>query len=302
MELRRAHQSSRLPVPALVWIVCALGVMAWLHPSPPEPGIVATAAAADPNPPGLASGSTSGFRASSSGRTASNAITGPSVASLHASHQTTWPTAEPSLRAEPPACRFADETTEPGAGGDWALAILDTAFQLPPGYVPPDLVPVARASLPGGGSVRRIVLADLFALAADARAAGVPLAAHSAYRSETRQAVVFAGWVRASGAAAARRLSARPGHSEHQLGTTLDLGTGVAAPWTMDFAATGTGRWLAAHAVDFGFVLSYPKGASDATCYDAEPWHVRWVGQDRAAAVQASGLTLREWLWRHPRD
>jgi zinc D-Ala-D-Ala carboxypeptidase len=104
----------------------------------------------------------------------------------------------------------------------------------------------------------------------------------------------------ASGAAAARRASARPGHSEHQLGTTLDLGTDAAAPWTMDFAATGTGRWLAAHAVDFGFVVSYPEGPSDATCYDAEPWHVRWVGRDRAAAVTMSRLTLREWLWRHP--
>ena len=27
---------------------------------------------------------------------------------------------------------------------------------------------------------------------------------------------------------------------------------------------------------------------------------MRWVGRDRAAVVQASGLTLREWLWRHP--
>lgn len=66
----------------------------------------------------------------------------------------------------------------------------------------------------------------------------------------------------------------------------------------MDFGATRTGRWLAAHAVDFGFVVSYPNGTSDATCYDAEPWHVRWIGRDQAAAVQASGLTLREWLWR----
>ena len=61
-----------------------------------------------------------------------------------------------------------------------------------------------------------------------------------------------------------------------------------------------TTRPAAGPEVTLGFVVSYPTGASDATCYDAEPWHVRWVGRDRAAAVQASGLTLREWLWGHP--
>ena len=62
------------------------------------------------------------------------------------------------------------------------------------------------------------------------------------------------------------------------------------------------GRWLARNAADFGFVMSYPKGASDVSCYAAEPWHFRWIGRDRAAAVVASGLTLREWLWRERSD
>ncbi len=48
--------------------------------------------------------------------------------------------------------------------------------------------------------------------------------------------------------------------------------------------------------------MSYPKGASDVTCYAAEPWHFRWIGRDRAASVVASGLTLREWLWRERSD
>ncbi len=29
-----------------------------------------------------------------------------------------------------------------------------------------------------------------------------------------------------------------------------------------------------------------------------EPWHYRYVGRDVAAKVRASGLTLREYLWR----
>src|SRR5215208_6311954 len=59
-----------------------------------------------------------------------------------------------------------------------------------------------------------------------ARAAGdtgAPLIVRSANRS-ARQEAAFTGWAATSGQRAALRYSARPGHSEHQLGTTLDLG------------------------------------------------------------------------------
>jgi hypothetical protein len=44
--------------------------------------------------------------------------------------------------------------------------------------------------------------------------------------------------------------------------------------------------------------MSYPKGRTAVTCYAYEPWHYRYVGKTTAAAVRASGLTLREYLWR----
>ena len=44
--------------------------------------------------------------------------------------------------------------------------------------------------------------------------------------------------------------------------------------------------------------MSYPKGKTTLTCYMYEPWHYRYVGRDVAAKVRASGLTLREYLWR----
>ena len=98
-------------------------------------------------------------------------------------------------------------------------------------------------------------------------------------------------------------MSARPGHSEHQPGTALDLRiVDGPAPWSGDFASTPAGRWLATNAWRYGFVISYPAGKSDVTCYAPEPWHVRYVGKTIAQEVEASGLTLREWLWReaHP--
>jgi hypothetical protein len=83
----------------------------------------------------------------------------------------------------------------------------------------------------------------------------------SAYRSYAQQVLTFDYWVGIGGYAQALRTSARPGHSEHQLGTTIDFGDGFAAPWEYDdWAATPTGVWLAQHAAEFGFVMSYPEG------------------------------------------
>jgi D-alanyl-D-alanine carboxypeptidase len=94
-------------------------------------------------------------------------------------------------------------------------------------------------------------------------------------------------------------VSARPGHSEHQLGTTADISNAdVGYRLTEEFGETPAGRWLAENAWRYGFVLSYPEGAEAVTGYKYEPWHFRWVGEAAAAAVRDSGLTLHEWLLR----
>jgi zinc D-Ala-D-Ala carboxypeptidase len=199
-----------------------------------------------------------------------------------------------------PACRYADEPASRAAYVDWQRTIVDTMSRLPDGYVPPDLVAVARAGLSGGGSIRVIAIADLKALAKAARKAGVRLAVESAYRSEAQQQRTFASWVRTSGAAEARRFSARAGHSEHQLGTAIDFkAAGDGSPWTRAFASSRHALWLAANAWRFGWIQSYPAGAETGTCYGGEAWHYRYVGRDVAAEVHASAMTLRAWLWLH---
>ena len=58
-----------------------------------------------------------------------------------------------------------------------------------------------------------------------AAADGHDIHVRSAYRSYAEQERTFAYWVSVLGEAEARRVSAEPGHSEHQLGTTADLTT-----------------------------------------------------------------------------
>jgi LAS superfamily LD-carboxypeptidase LdcB len=199
-----------------------------------------------------------------------------------------------------PPCRVADTVTAQRKYTDWNRTVLDLTFRLPSAYAPGDLRSTANAGLNSGHQVRSLVIADLRAMASAARAAGARLAVQSAYRSFSTQRSTFAYWVRVSGYAAALKSSARAGHSEHQLGTTLDFRSyGGSAPWYYrDWGTSKAGAWLRANAWKYGFIMSYPKGKTSVTCYAYEPWHYRYLGRAVAAKVRASGLTLREYLWR----
>ncbi len=200
----------------------------------------------------------------------------------------------------PPACAYRSVLTPQRSLSQWQTSLLDTTYMLPSGYYPGDLASTSTAGLNGGYAVRRLVIADLKAMAAAAKAAHAPLAIQSAFRSYATQASTFAYWVRVDGTARALATSARAGHSEHQLGTAIDFrSSGGSAPWNYaDWGTTAAGKWLAASAYAYGFVMSYPKGSQATSCYAYEPWHYRYVGRTEARAIHDSHLTTRAWLWR----
>jgi D-alanyl-D-alanine carboxypeptidase len=198
-----------------------------------------------------------------------------------------------------PPCTYEDRPTAHDGYDEWQRTTLDTVFRLGSGYHPADLVDTSRAGLNSGYPVRQHVVADLAAMAGAARNVGAPLAVRSAFRSYSSQAATFQYWVDRVGYAQALLTSARAGHSEHQLGTTFDFGSaGGGAPWDgVDWATTAAGAWMKANAWRYGFLMSYPKGTQPTTCYSYEPWHYRYFGREQAAAIRASGLTPREWVW-----
>ncbi len=208
------------------------------------------------------------------------------------------PSATPPL----PACAYKDIKTRFLSLRHWHKTSVDTRLRVGRRYAPNDLVSVSRAGIAGSGRVRELVIDDLRAMTRAARRAGKAIAVRSAYRSYQDQVATYAYWVRVSGEQAARKASARPGHSEHQLGTTIDFrsASSTRAPWDYaDWANTGPGAWMRANAWRYGFVMSYPKGRSRTTCYSYEPWHYRYVGRTIARRIHDSGLTTRAYLWRH---
>lgn len=134
-------------------------------------------------------------------------------------------------------------------------------------------------------------LEELFAQAADD---DIDLVAISGYRSYARQRSLYDDYVERDGRGAADRYSARPGHSEHQLGLAVDVGEadGV-AELEVAFKDTEAGKWVAAHAHEHGFILRYPEHEESVTGYQSEPWHLRYVGEDVAKFMHAKATDIK---------
>lgn len=154
--------------------------------------------------------------------------------------------------------------------------LVDKAHSLPADYVPPDLVALEDYGFylnREGLQLREICIPDLQKMNESAKKEGLRLILSSTYRSYEYQERVYQYHVENLGEEQARRESAGPGKSQHQLGTVIDFGS-----ITPEFGNTPEGKWLRNNASDYGFSLSYPEDSEDLTGYIHEIWHYRWLG------------------------
>jgi D-alanyl-D-alanine carboxypeptidase len=203
-----------------------------------------------------------------------------------------------------PAAGSSNDNTRkvasPAATCDDVGVLVDRSHSLSPNYVPKDLVPLREYGISTLGSelLRREAAEHLRRLVQDAASDGEKLAVASAYRSYEEQQRSYRSLKGVLGADAGR-LSATPGHSQHQLGTAVDF-TNAAADYKLGapFARTSAHRWLDHHAWESGFVLAYPRNEEERTGYRWEPWHYRYVGIWDAKRIEDSGQGLQEFLER----
>jgi D-alanyl-D-alanine carboxypeptidase len=190
---------------------------------------------------------------------------------------------EISARVTAEPRRFLDLLADALASPAGTLPLVDKAHGLERSWTPPDLVDLSRQGLSQsktGLRLRSIVLDDLVAMSDAARADGAMLTVSSAWRSwETQAALRDAALSRQPREVVERELAA-PGHSQHQLGTVIDLGA-----IDDSFADTPAGRWMAANAWRYGWSQSYPKDREIETGYRWESWHYRWIGRPAAELV-----------------
>lgn len=162
-------------------------------------------------------------------------------------------------------------------------------------YAPDDLVELPDYISRKNRMVRQEAADALELLVQAAQADGVDIDVDSGYRSYQTQHNLFYRYAGNDGVLAAERYSARPGQSEHQLGTAVDFG-GTKKNYTSAYFDTAPGTWLYHNAHNFGFALSYPRDSEEITGYIYEPWHYRYIGVELAQQWKNSELTLIEFL------
>lgn len=179
-------------------------------------------------------------------------------------------------------------------------AVVNKEYGLPEDYKPEDLV-VPNVPFSFSGTLEKSYLRKEAAEALEklfdlAKKEGIQLNAVSGFRSYDYQKNLYANNVKRKGQEHTDRFSAKPGHSEHQTGLTMDVSSKSANnELELTFANTKEGKWLKENAHRAGFIIRYPKSKESITGYAYEPWHIRYVG-DIAESIYKKKLTLEEYM------
>lgn len=163
---------------------------------------------------------------------------------------------------------------------------------LPPEFAPTDLVRVDPELCLSDGQpifLRREAAAALERMFRDAEDEGLKLRVFSGYRDYAHQARLYEEAVRRSGPG--QTSVARPGRSEHFLGTTADVTNGQPRHLlSRSFAASPEGRWLEKNAARYGWKMTV-RAEGGGGSHEDEPWHIRYVGP--AAAQNTEPVIAR---------
>ena len=118
---------------------------------------------------------------------------------------------------------------------------------------------------------------------------------YSGFRSYEYQTQLYQNYVNKDGKEAADTYSARPGYSEHQTGLAFDILNGTGGLLGENPQDEKAIEWLHSHAHEYGFIVRFQEGKEAITGYQAEAWHIRYVG-DIAEKIYASKQTLEEYF------
>jgi D-alanyl-D-alanine carboxypeptidase len=155
------------------------------------------------------------------------------------------------------------------------LDLADKNHPLSENYIPDDLVDLDSYNIvvnKKGMQLRMPAFNALTEMLKEAENQSLKIMVSSAYRSYAYQERIYNYYVSLYGQTETDKFSAKPGTSQHQLGTALDFGS-----ISEEFADTDEGKWLFINSFKYGFSLSYPEGYEEITGYNYEPWHYRYI-------------------------
>jgi LAS superfamily LD-carboxypeptidase LdcB len=167
--------------------------------------------------------------------------------------------------------------------------------KLPDGATFDNLVTLEKPySNTGKRKVREEMYEPLKQMIDDAKKEKLNLYVISAFRENSTQNYLFNNSKKKNGLDYALTYSAKPGHSEHELGLAIDFNT------TQEkFKKTKEYAWLKDNSYKYGFVMRYPENKVFITGYGYEPWHYRYLGIEIATKMYLEDITYEEYLVKY---
>ncbi len=171
--------------------------------------------------------------------------------------------------------------------------LVNKNYKLMSNYIPPDLELISIQYATDDKYMRKEAKEAFERLSEDARQMGYQIIATSTYRSYEYQEKLYDYYVKTKGQEYADLCSARPGHSEHQTGLSVDV-MGSNQDYDL-FVEAIEFDWMKKNAHKYGFILRYPEGKEKVTGFKYEPWHYRYVGKEVATIIYENNWTLEEY-------
>lgn len=180
------------------------------------------------------------------------------------------------LRLSPAeALQFQTASSALSGKKEW-LILVDPQHILPQDYQPKDIVTQIKSGWPKKAQLRKEAMEHLNAMISAAKQDGISLIPLSTYRTWKYQDGLYRRNLARNGGKPSGYV-AKPGQSQHHLGTAVDFNT--VSPEDENIPAL---VWLRKHAGEYGFSLSFPKGeeAEKESGYPYEPWHYRYITRE----------------------
>ena len=183
------------------------------------------------------------------------------------------------------------------------LLLMNKYLKLASDYEPNDLEEVKSECFISGNlyvrNMRKEAKEAFERLCTDSKANGTPVYGQSGYRPYSMQEKLYNSAVKNSGQKVADSDTARPGHSEHQTGLTMDVSSTKGGNM-LSFHKTESFTWMQNNAHKYGFILRYLDGKTHITGFTYESWHYRYVGIETATDIHNNypNLTYDEYYYK----
>ncbi|HCK89286.1 MAG TPA: D-alanyl-D-alanine carboxypeptidase [Erysipelotrichaceae bacterium] len=202
------------------------------------------------------------------------------------------PSEEASAQPTPEVTPLPSHLTDPNS----IYVFIDKTHPVAEDFVPSDLAAPYFNSTGEIIQLKQEAADHLKAMMNAAAAENIQLVVFAGYISYQTQSDYYQDRVSLLGEAEASKVIEKPGYSEHQCGIAVDFSSNSTSATSVSYAETDAGKWLYAHAHEYGYILRYPKDKESLTGYSYMPWHYRYIGEEYAKMMYeiSPDLTLEE--------